>query len=219
MEFKSIKRASTTIFFLCQTKFRYFPWFPFPSCTCHLQPCGPVKILNSFSFSHVCRYRGSDAWGSYLRRSRGEARCPLPRHLWPVPLEHSHLSSGNKPRIPFTQSKVKSDQTVSFCQPDGSKRGGLLRRRPRWLPVREGCVGECGYGGRSVHAQRAGRQDGRRPGQGDGRRRVHLQAPGTPVWVQGSDRSEQSYRERLQTLTIYHDPLLQIIAVKLAHAW
>uniref|UniRef100_A0A0A9CPT8 hydroxymethylglutaryl-CoA lyase n=1 Tax=Arundo donax TaxID=35708 RepID=A0A0A9CPT8_ARUDO len=29
---------------------------------------------------------------------------------------------------------------------------------------------------------------------------VHLQAPGAPVWVQGSDGSEQGYRERLEAL-------------------
>lgn len=92
--------------------------------------------------------------------------------------------------------------TAFAFESDGCERCGLLRSGPRRVPIRERCIGQCGDGGRGVHAERAGDQHQCRPGQGDGRRRVHLQPSGAPVWVQGSYRfgKQGCYCQRIQTV-------------------
>ncbi|XP_066168121.1 hydroxymethylglutaryl-CoA lyase, mitochondrial isoform X2 [Oryza sativa Japonica Group] len=98
--------------------------------------------------------------------------------------------------------EVSLGDTIGVGTPDGCERCGLFRSGPRRVPIRERCIGQCGDGGRGVHAERAGDQHQCRPGQGDGRRRVHLQPSGAPVWVQGSYRfgKQGCYCQRIQTV-------------------
>ena len=100
----------------------------------------------------------------HARGSRGGARHPRPRHLRPGPCERADRAGARRAR--YRQ----------------------LGRRPRRLPLRQGCVGQHRHRGRDLHARRNGRADGGGLGCGDRGRSRNMRDPGYLEPQQGGAR-------------------------------
>ncbi|KAJ8520654.1 hypothetical protein ON010_g17920 [Phytophthora cinnamomi] len=99
------------------------------------------------------------------------------------------LQVASYPAYPFSHLTRTINSPCCLCYAGGHRRGRQLRRRARWLPVRQRSFRERSDRGRALHGARPGHPDRRGPAQGDGSGRLHHEPAGPPDPVEGGARA------------------------------